>query len=137
MLDTANNIESNTPQTDTNDAFRQFLLSHPGRGALKVQVTTGDGAFPVPQARVEVQHRFGDTARLLFKNVTDISGITDNMVLPALPASYSQTAATAHNSDTEYIVSVYHPAYIPFQTSISVYDGIETILPVALQPYMR
>ena len=137
MIDTSVDTESNIPQTDTNGSFRQFLLSHPGRGKLKVQVTTGDGTFPVPQARVEVHRRFGDTSRLLFKNITDISGITDNMVLPALPVSYSQTAATAHSSDTEYIVSVYHPSYIPFQTPVSVYDGIETILPVALEPYMR
>lgn len=129
--------ENQAMQTDTNDAFRQFLLSHPGRGTLKVQVTTGDGAFPVPQARVEVQHLFGNTPRLLFKNVTDISGITDNMVLPALPASYSQTAATARNSGTEYLVSVYHPSYLPFEMPISVYDGVETILPVALEPYIR
>ncbi|MDO4811662.1 MAG: hypothetical protein Q3985_06985 [Eubacteriales bacterium] len=129
--------ENQAMQTDTNDAFRQFLLSHPGRGTLKVQVTTGDGAFPVSQARVEVQHLFGNTPRLLFKNVTDISGITDNMVLPALPASYSQTAATARNSGTEYLVSVYHPSYLPFEMPISVYDGVETILPVALEPYIR
>lgn len=127
---------NNTP-ADTNDAFRQFLLAHPGRGTLKVQVTTGDGTFPVPQARVEVQRRFGDASRLLFKNVTDISGITDNMVLPALPVSYSQSAATARNSGTEYWVSVYHPSYLPFEMPISIYDGIETILPVALDPYMR
>lgn len=137
MQNTPIPTENQAMQTDTNDAFRQFLLSHPGRGTLKVQVTTGDGAFPVPQARVEVQHLFGNTPRLLFKNVTDISGITDNMVLPALPASYSQTAATARNSGTEYLVSVYHPSYLPFEMPISVYDGVETILPVALEPYIR
>lgn len=137
MLTSPTPSENSITPTDTNEAFRQFLLAHPGRGTLKVQVTTGNGTFPVPQARVEVQHRFGNSSRLLFKNVTNISGISDNMVLPALPASYSQTAATAHNSDTEYIVSVYHPSYMPFQTTISVYDGIETILPVALEPYMR
>lgn len=129
--------DNNIMQNDTGDAFRQFLLAHPGRGTLKVQVTTGDGSFPVSQARVEVMRRFGDDYRLLFKNVTDISGISDNMVLPALPASYSQTAATASSSDTEYTVSVYHPSYIPFEMPVAVYDGIETILPVALEPYVR
>ena len=132
-----NSPDNNTMQNDTGEAFRQFLLSHPGRGTLKVQVTTGDGSFPVPQARVEVMRRFGDDYRLLFKNVTDISGISDNMVLPALPASYSQTAATARDSGTEYTVSIYHPSYIPFEMPVSVYDGIETILPVALEPYVR
>lgn len=137
MYDSPTVTENNIMQEDTNEAFRQFLLAHPGRGTLKVQVTTGDGNFPVPQARVEVMHRFGDKMRLLFKNVTDISGISDNMVLPALPVSYSQTAATAHDSDTEYVVSVYHPSYIPFEMPVSLYDGIETILPVALEPYVR
>lgn len=123
-------------QADTNDAFRQFVLSHPGRGKLRVQASTA-GLFPVPQARVEVTRRFGDASRLLFKNVTDASGISDNMVLPALPASYSQDAATARRSGTDYIVSVYHPSYLPFEMPVSIYDGVETILPVALEPYVR
>lgn len=137
MLNSPTPPQTNVTSSDTNDAFRQFLLAHPRRGTLKVQVTTGDGTFPVPQARVEVQRRFGDAARLLFKNVTDISGITDNMVLPALPASYSRSAATAPGSGTEYWVSVYHPSYLPFEMPVSLYDGIETILPVALEPYLR
>lgn len=136
MLNSPNPSDSSAAQADTNEAFRHFVLAHPGRGTLKVQVTTA-GLFPVPQARVEVTRRFGDTSRLLFKNVTDVSGIANNMVLPALPASYSQTAATARSSGTEYTVSVYHPSYIPFEKPISVYDGIETILPVALEPYVR
>lgn len=137
MLSSPTPAPANLTPADTNDAFRQFLLAHPGRGTLKVQVTVGDGAFPVPQARVEVHRRFGDASRLLFKNVTDISGITDNMVLPALPVSYSRSAATARDSGTEYLVSVYHPSYLPFEMPVSIYDGIETILPVALEPYMR
>ena len=124
-------------QAGTNEAFRQFVLSHPERGSLKVQVTSADGIFPVPQARVEVMRRFGDTSRLLFKNVTDTSGIVDNMVLPALPASYSRDAATAGSSGTEYMVSVYHPSFLPFEMPVFIYDGIETILPVALEPYVR
>ena len=124
------------PATET--SYEAFLRSHPGRGSLRVQVSTARGTFPVANALVEVTKTFDGVERVLYKNVTNTSGIVEGMHLPALPVGYSRQESTAGSSGTEYQVSVYHPGFAPLRSStVEVYDGIETILPVALQPLVR
>ncbi len=126
------------PQPDSSAAYELFLKAHPGRGILRVQVSTARGSFPVPGAMVEVWRVFDGMKRILYKNVTNSSGIVEQMVLPALPADYSRQESTAASSGTAYEVSVYHPAFVPMQDArVMLYDGIETILPVALLPLIR
>ena len=118
--------------------YEAFLRTHPGRGGLKVQVSTARGTFPVANALVEVTKEFDGVERVLYKNVTNPSGIVEGMALPALPVGYSQQESTAESSGTQYQVSVFHPAFMPLRlNTVEVYDGIETILPVALEPLVR
>ena len=125
-------------QAPSEGSYEEFLRTHPGRGNLKVQVSTARGTFPVANALVEVTKEFDGVERVLYKNVTNPSGIVERMPLPALPVGYSQQESTAESSGTQYQVSVYHPAFVPLRFStVEVYDGIETILPVALQPLVR
>ncbi len=125
-------------QTSAESSYEAFLRTHPGRGNLKVQVSTARGTFPVAGALVEVTKAFDGVERVLYKNVTDPSGIVERMMLPALPTGYSRQESTAEESGTQYQVSVYHPAFLPVRGStVEIYDGIETILPVALQPLVR
>jgi hypothetical protein len=126
------------PQQDTEEAYRQFQAAHPGWGRLRVQVSTAGGMFPVPGAMVEVSRELGGALRLLYRSFTDSSGIVANMLLPALPAEESLRQETAGDGGTAYRVSVYDPGFIPLVGSeVELYDGIETILPVALQPVTR
>ena len=119
-------------------SYEEFLRTHPGRGKLKVQVSTARGTFPVAGALVEVTKSFDGVERVLYKNVTDPSGIVNRMFLPALPVDYSRQESTAEDSGTQYQVSVYHPAFMPLRgNTVEIYDGIETILPVALEPLVR
>lgn len=118
--------------------YESFLRSHPGRGSLKVQVSTARGTFPVPGALVEVSRIIDGVSYVLYKKVTDSSGIAERMPLPAQPAGNSRVEATAEDSGTQYQVSVFHPAFHPLiGSTVEVYDGIETILPVALEPRVR
>lgn len=119
----------------TDDTYAVFLKTHPGRGKLRVQVSTGRGSFPVEDAAVEVSRKFGEEKRIFYKMMSDESGIVDNMELPALPSDYSQSSSTAFESGTEYQVAVFHPAYSPEQIhTVTMYDQIETLLPVSLEP---
>jgi hypothetical protein len=125
-------------QTPSEGSYEEFLRSHPGRGNLKVQVSTARGTFPVAGALVEVTKAFDGVERVLYKNVTNPSGIVERMPLPALPVEYSQQESTAERSGTQYQVSVYHPGFMPLRFStVEIYDGIETILPVPLEPLVR
>lgn len=120
------------------ESYESFLRSHPGRGSLKVQVSTARGTFPVPGAVVEVSRELDGVNQVLYKKTTDSSGIAERMPLPAQPVGNSRRESTARGSGTQYQVSVFHPLFRPLiGTTVEVYDGIETILPVALEPLVR
>lgn len=127
-------VPSNSP-TALDDAQWQFLMSHSDRGKLRIQVSTARGAFPVSQATIAVSRPFGNVSRILYQGTTDISGILQDLTLPALPKALSQNPATADNSGTLYRVSVYHPGYAPVELrGVTIFSNIETILPVLLEP---
>lgn len=111
-----------------------FLDAHPERGALRVQVSTGRGLFPVEGARVEVYRSFGSERTVFYEGVTDASGIAEDIRLPALPAGWSQSAETAGVSGTVYQVTVRHPRYGTAEGQpVTVFPRIETILAVSLE----
>ena len=102
-----------------------FLRTHPDRGGLRVQVTCGGGRFPVAGAQ---EHIF-------YRGVTDGSGILSGIRLPAPPFAWSQASDTAALSGLDYQVSVQHPMFQPVAgRTATVFDGVETILPVMLEP---
>ena len=71
----------------------------------------------------------------LYHDVTDESGIVNEIVLPACSAADNNSPETAGKDDTVYLISVFHPAFrevVDFP--VTVQDRIETILPVALEP---
>lgn len=125
-------------QENTENAYALFQNAHPGRGSLRVQVSTARGTFPIPGALVEVSRTFDGVVRVLYQAMTNESGIVEHMILPALPDEYSQQEATAENSGTVYQVSVFHPGFVPLRrNSVEIYDKVETILPVALVPLVQ
>lgn len=115
--------------------LQPFLTAHPGRGTLRVQVTAAQGAFPVPQAAVEVFALPEGEPLPLYRRYTDPSGIVRELSLPAGPPAASRQEATADESATYYHVGVFHSGFVPCSRQrVAIYDGVETILPVVLQP---
>ena len=118
--------------------LQPFLQMHPGRGTLRVQVSVGDGAFPVVQAAVEVFVLLDGERIPLYRRYTDRSGIVEGLILPAGPTAGTQQQSTAAESVTYYQVDVFHSGYLPYpRQRVEIYDGIETILPVTLRPVLR
>ena len=119
------------------DHLGPFLAAHPGRGTLRVQVTTADAAFPIPDAVVEVSAVIAGTTLPIYRRKTNQSGIVDDLVLPAKPRSASQREETASNSGTLYTVAVTHPGFLPLTDKrVVIYDGVETIFPASIRPVM-
>lgn len=116
-------------------AYEKYIERFPGRGTLKVQISIAREAFPIKGVIVEVSQILDGVRYSLYSDVTDISGIVDNMVLPARSIASTLNVDTADDTEAEYLVSVYHPDYQPMTNcSVVVYDRIETILPITLQP---
>lgn len=103
-------------------------------GTLRLQVSTALGAFPVPDAIIEVLSENGGT--LLYRGITDESGIADGLALPAKPREASQNAVTAPNSAQRYTVTITHPSFLSQTHPVSLFTETKTILPVVLIPIL-
>ena len=64
-------------------------------GSLYIVASVADNAYPVPDARVTVYTKIGDRLQLNYLLVTDESGMTPVVTLPAPPASLSQNPDNA------------------------------------------
>ena len=114
--------------------YEEYIRMYPGRGTLKVQLSVARGAYPIKNAMVDVAQIYNGVRYSLYNDVTDISGIVDNMVLPA------RSIDTTLNFDSllpeaEYIVTIFHPDFQEItDCKVLIHDRIETILPISLTP---
>lgn len=115
--------------------FESYISAHPGRGLLKVQVSAAGSSFPVKNVFVDVAVNDGDMRYSLYNDVTDESGIVDDIVLPACSGTENNSPETAGKNNATYLISVFHPAFKELvDFPVTVQDRIETILPVVLMP---
>lgn len=115
--------------------FEDYINQNPGRGSLKVQVSAANRSFPVKNVFVDVALVQNGMRYSIYHDVTDSSGIVNEIVLPSCLAADNNSPETAGKSDTTYLVSVYHPAFEEIvDFPVTIQDRIETILPVALEP---
>ena len=108
-----------------------FFREHPGQGRLRVQVSTGRGTFPVEGTRVEVSREMAGGRQVFYRAVSDRSGLVMGITLPV-------QAAGEEAVGTVYQVWVEHPDYLPLSgRDVLVWPGVETVLPVDLQPRVQ
>lgn len=102
-----------------------------GMGKLIVQVSTANGALPIQNASVTVSDVSGS---IISSQLTDNSGRTSAISLCAPPASYSQSPGNTMTYDT-YNIKVEKSGYYTEEfLNVAVFDKIESIQPVALEP---
>lgn len=102
----------------------------PGRGKLKINVFTWNEAFPVISAFVKVLK----DGELLFSEFTDQNGSVQEIDLSAPNRKISESPENGKGF-AEYRVEVSHPRFNSvILENVPVFDGIESIQPVALEP---
>ena len=107
-----------------------------GAGTLRVQVLTANGALPVVGATVRVREYLAGTgAESLFRTLlTDESGLTPILSLPAPPAAASLTPDTARPF-ARYLVTVVKAGYyVSADAGATIFDGIRSLQPIYLVP---
>lgn len=114
--------------------YEEYIRQYPGRGTLKVQLSVARGAYPIRNAMVDVSQLYNGIRYSLYNDVTDLSGIVDNMVLPA-----RSIGSTLNYDDVlpeaEYMVTIFHPDFREItDCRVVIHDRIETILPISLTP---
>ena len=114
--------------------YEEYIRAYPGRGTLKVQISVARGAFPLKNVLVDVSQIYRGVRYSLYNDVTDISGIVDNMVLPARSIG-STLNFDEVQPEAEYLVTIFHPDFRELtDCAVVIHDKSETILPVSLVP---
>ena len=115
--------------------YEDYISGYPGRGSLKVQINAAYEAFPVKGVEVDVAVIHNGVRYLLYSDKTNSSGIVDNMVLPTRPADTVLNPKISDKDEAQYLVSLFHPSFQSvIDKVVTVYDRIETILPLSLTP---
>ncbi len=124
------------PQGETpfRSEYEEYIRAYPGRGTLKVQISVARGAYPLKNVLVDVSQVYNGVRYSLYNDVTDISGIVENMVLPA-----RSIGSTLNFDDVlpeaEYLVTIFHPDFRELTDwAVVIHDKAETILPISLVP---
>ena len=122
-------------ETPFREEYEEYIRQYPGRGTLKVQISVARGAFPLKNVLVDVSQIYNGVRYSLYNDVTDLSGIVDNMVLPARSLESTLNFDTAQLGDAEYLVTVFHPDFKEMNDcAVVIHDKTETILPISLVP---
>ena len=115
--------------------YQDYISGYPGRGTLKVQISAAYEAFPVKGVEVDVAVIHNGVRYLLYSDTTNSSGIVDNMVLPTRAVATLLNPKTPDKTETQYLVSLFHPCFQSvIDKAVTVYDRIDTILPLSLTP---
>ena len=115
--------------------YEDYIRHYPGRDTLKVQISVARGAYPIKNVMVDVSQDWNGVRYSLYNDVTDISGIVDNMVLPARSLESTLNFESSQIPEAEYLVTVFHPDFREMtDCTVVIHDKTETILPVSLVP---
>ncbi len=104
-------------------------------GTLVVSVTTAEQAVPIPNAKVTIMDKNGNT---LYNLVTDDAGNTQRVSLYTPDMNLTLDPNYTGPAYAEYIVDVNAQGYTPTEIeSVQIYDTISSVLPVNLKPLPR
>ena len=104
-------------------------------GFLVVAVSAQRGNFPIEGARVRVYSTENEDNILLYTLITDASGRTERIELPAPPLSASQTPATGEIPYASYNIDTDYDGYYTIENiNAPIYSGITSIQNVAMIP---
>ena len=122
-------------ETPFKPEYDEFINEYRGRGSLKVQTSVAKEAFPIKNAFVEVALIYNGKRYSIYNDVTDNSGIVNEIVLPSRLAEATQTPESAALGEPEYLLSVFHPGFEEIiDAPVIIHDRVETILPLSLNP---
>lgn len=118
--------------------YDEYIMSYPGRGRLKIQISAANEAFPIKDVEVNVAMVYQGVRYSLYTDSTNSSGIVDNMVLPAKAMDLVLAPETSDADEAHYLVSLYHPSFNAIiDKVVTIYDRIETILPITMAPSIQ
>lgn len=128
-------IPANSTPAPSADKTQNIPAEPLGTGYLVVRVTTASGAIPVEGALVTVyEYNTGNGGDILSAQMTNSSGLTQKISLPAPPRSLS-LAPDRGKTYSSYNIKVYKDGYNTQQyISAPIFDGITSVQNADLVP---
>lgn len=119
-------------------SYEEFEQANPQRGSISFRIYTARGALPVKGAVCTVSKKFGGERHVIFTQITDESGLTEEMPLPAPPRSLSQQPESSVMPYALYDAEIKADGYSTVElTNIPVFDGVSSVQRVAMIPAGR
>ena len=128
-------LSSNYKETEKEPESIQNSDSMTGKGYLIVNVTSARGLYPVQNAQVTVFTGENGNRLIVAEELTDISGKTPKIELPAPASRYSETPSPAERPYAYYNI---HTLADGFRENLNynaaVFDGTTSVQSVNLEP---
>lgn len=119
-------------------SYRQFVDETPRRGTLQFVVSAARQALPIEGARCEVSKVIGGEKHVFYTLLTDRSGQTETVSLPALPSALSQTPEGNIQPYVLYDAKVAKPGFTDvIIKNLPIFEGIKSVQRVNLVPYTQ
>ena len=116
-------------------SYEEFERANPQRGSIRFRIYTARGALPVKGAVCAVSKKFGGEPHVIFTQITDESGLTKKMPLPAPSRSLSQKPENSVMPYALYDATIKADGYSTVElTNIPVFDGVSSVQRVAMIP---
>lgn len=125
---------SNDEQKRRCGDISKFLSDNTDTGTLRIETFASDRAFAVPSARIMVFLPLDSGNVTLYDGITDISGSSERIILPAPPRSLSQSPGNGRALPfSTYTVYIEHPSFVrALFNNVPVFSGIESVQPVQM-----
>ncbi len=112
-----------------------FLRANPRQGTLRFRTYTARNALPVEGARVLVTKVIGGSRHTFYDLLTDSSGQTQVLEMPAPSGELSQSPTVSVQPYALYDADITAEGYIPVSVrSLPVFEGILSVQRIALVP---
>lgn len=130
----ANEPDSSEEQRRRCREINDFLAANDETGTMRVEARAADQAFGISSARVMIFMPLPSGNLTVFDGLTDISGSSVSVVLPAPPRTLSQQEDSGGKTPyAVYSVYVEHPNFVrAIFTNVPVFSGVESVQPVAM-----
>ena len=125
---------SNDDQRRKCKEIAEYLSANPETGTLRIETYASDRAFAVPSTRIMVFLPLDSGNVTLYDGITDISGSSERIILPAPPRSLSMSPDSGKALPfSTYTVYVEHPSFVrALFNNVPVFSGIESVQPVQM-----
>lgn len=116
-------------------SYEEFEKHNSGKGTLIFQISTAQGALPIENAKCVLTKKFGGIIHEIKALLTNESGKTESLLLPAPLRSLSQQYETQIQPFALYDAAVSRNGFVDVVLKdIPIFDGVQSVQRVSLLP---